>query len=65
MKVNGTAVTWISKYTKPQPPAKPGTGRTDDHLYEELKRLKKENTRLKEERDILKKAATYFAQESR
>jgi transposase len=35
----------------------------DEHLYEELKRLRKENTRLKEERDILKKAAAYFAQQ--
>ena len=30
---------------------------------EELKRLRKVNKRLKQERDILKKAATYFAQE--
>jgi transposase len=35
----------------------------DDHLYEELKRLRKENARLKEERDIVKKAAAYFAQQ--
>lgn len=35
----------------------------DEHLYEELKRLRKENVRLKEERDILKKAAAYFAQQ--
>jgi transposase len=34
-----------------------------EHLYEELKRLRKENARLKEERDILKKAAAYFAQQ--
>ena len=34
----------------------------DEHLYEELKRLRKENVRLKEARDILKKAAAYFAQ---
>jgi transposase len=33
----------------------------DEHLYEALKRLRKENARLKEERDILKKAAAYFA----
>ncbi len=30
-------------------------------LYEENKRLRKEVSRLKEERDILKKAAAYFA----
>lgn len=29
--------------------------RLDDHLYEELKRLKKENARLTEEHDLLKK----------
>ena len=32
-------------------------------LHEELKRLRKENARLKEDREILKKAATYFAKE--
>lgn len=30
---------------------------TDEHLYDELKRLKKEVARLTEERDLLKKAA--------
>jgi transposase len=37
------------------------TVRTDEHLYEELKRLKREIARLTEERDLLKKAAAYFA----
>lgn len=32
---------------------------------EELRRLRRENVRLREERDILKKAAAYFAKESR
>lgn len=54
-----TLHTWISKYTRPTEGDK--TIRTDDHLYEELKRLKKENARLTEERDLLKKAAAYFA----
>lgn len=31
---------------------------------EELARLRRENARLREERDILKKAATWFAQEA-
>jgi len=35
----------------------------DEHVFEELKRLRKENVRLKEERDILKKAAAYFAKD--
>ena len=33
----------------------------DEHRYEELKRLRKENTRWKEEGDILKKAAASCA----
>jgi transposase len=33
----------------------------DEHLYEERKRLRKANARLKEEREIRKKAAAYFA----
>lgn len=35
------------------------------NLFEELKRLRKENMRLKEERDILKKAAAYFAKDAK
>jgi transposase len=33
----------------------------DDDILNELKRLKAENRRLREEREILKKAAAYFA----
>lgn len=58
-----TLHTWISKYSRPLDGTK--TVRTDDHLYDELKRLKKENARLIEERDLLKKAAAYFAKEQR
>jgi transposase len=35
----------------------------DSNPSEELKRLRKENARLKMERDILKKATAYFASE--
>ena len=48
-----TLHTWIGKYHRTVHQEKEVN---DEHLYEELKRLRKENTRLKEERDILKKA---------
>jgi len=47
-----TLHTWINKYSQPKEQNK--AVRTDDHLYEELKRLKKENARLIEKRDLLK-----------
>lgn len=54
---------WISKYHER---SKGPSGRTSaEHLYDELKRLKTENALLKEERAILKKAAAYFAANSR
>jgi transposase len=55
--------TWISKYHQLESPSNKGSG--GKHPYEELKRLRRENTMLKEERDILKKAAAYFAKNSR
>ena len=55
-----TLHTWIGKYHRVERQEK---GVLDVHLYEELKRLRKENARLKEERDILTKAAAYFAQQ--
>lgn len=58
-----TLHTWINKYSQPKEQNK--IVRTDEHLYDELKRLKKENARLIEERDLLKKAAAYFAKEQR
>jgi len=58
-----TLHTWLSKYHHG---SHGGQGQLNsEHLYEELKRLKKENALLKEERDILKKAAAYFAVHSR
>jgi transposase len=58
-----TLHTWINKYSQPKDQNK--AVRTDEHLYDELKRLKKEIVRLTEERDLLKKAAAYFAREQR
>jgi transposase len=50
---------WVAKYyPKASPSVKsPAQGSS----LEELKQLRKENARLREERDILKKAAAYFA----
>jgi len=57
-----TLHTWISKYHKT---AQPAAQKADPpHLYDQLKALRKENKRLQEERDILKKAAAYFAREN-
>ena len=55
-----TLPTWIGKYHRAEHQEKEVN---DEHVYEELKRLRKENARLKEEREILKKAAAYFAQQ--
>jgi len=55
-----TLHTWIGKYSQP----KGATIRTTDHHFDEIKQLKKELTRVTQERDLLKKAAAYFAKES-
>ena len=55
-----TLYTWIDKYSKPKELAM----RTDEHIYDENKRLRKELARVTQERDLLKKAAAYFAKES-
>jgi|TARA_B100000959_G_C14937141_1_gene606221 transposase len=54
-----TLHTWINKYH--QDHRSESTQIDDMHLYDQLKELRKENHRLREERDILKKAAAYFA----
>jgi len=54
-----TIHTWINKYSKP----KTAVERTDEHIYDENKRLKKELARVTQERDLLKKATAYFAKE--
>ena len=58
-----TLHTWIGKYGSPKNSDK--SPRTEEPLYEENKRLKKEIVRLTEERDLLKKAAAYFARVQR
>ena len=46
-----TLHTWIGKYHRAE---RQEQQVQDEHLYEKLKRLRKDNARLKEERDILK-----------
>jgi transposase len=53
--------TWIRKIKEVKPSPEVTEGISLSSLIEENRRLQKENTILKEEKDILKKAATYFA----
>jgi len=55
-----TLHTWIRKYSSPL--KKPAMDQ--EHHFDEIKRLKKELIRVTQERDLLKKAAAYFAKES-
>lgn len=57
-----TLYTWITKFHHHEPSTTKGS--CDKNPYDELKRLRRENSRLKEERNILKKAAAYFAKDS-
>jgi transposase len=52
---------WIGKYYRKKE-TKAAIGQLNDSTNE-IKRLQKENARLRQERDILKKAAAYFASE--
>jgi transposase len=55
-----TLHTWINKYHQ-EAERTPPQQIDDMHLYDQLKELRKENKKLMEEREILKKAAAYFA----
>lgn len=51
---------WVHKYSNPaEVPAK-----TSEHHFDEIKRLKKELSQVTQERDLLKKAAAYFAKQT-
>ena len=57
-----TLYTWVHKYANPK---KSGVlANNNEHIYDEVKRLKKDLTRVTQERDLLKKAAAYFAREA-
>jgi transposase-like protein len=52
---------WVKRYYSEPTASEKSTQKID--AYAEIQRLKKENARLRMERDILKKAAAYFASE--
>ena len=60
----GTLYNWVSQAKKDKTEVIQGDKKlSSEQLIHELLRLKKENARLKEEREILKKAAVFFAKE--
>ena len=60
-----TLYNWISKSKRKPENSKASINQVSIDLHEELKKLRRENAKLKEEREILKKATQYFAKESR
>jgi transposase len=59
-----TLANWVRQARRGQPLLKRLPARPVDEVQAELARLRQENARLKLEREILKKAAAYFAKES-
>lgn len=59
----GSLYSWVSEAKEALSSSE--SKKSEPNLIEELNRLRKENVRLKEEREILKKAATFFAKESK
>jgi transposase len=59
-----TLYNWVNQYKKSHGLIKEKAETSDGDLEAEIKRLKKENAKLKMERDILKKATAYFAKET-
>lgn len=55
-----TLYNWVCKF-RPEESKKSQSG---SEMEDELKALRRENNRLKQERDILKKATAYFAKET-
>lgn len=63
---HNTLHNWIAKYSDSDQINQKNMGNSNKAVcFEENKRLKKELAMVKQERDLLKKAAAYFAKESR
>ena len=60
---SGTLQRWVREHKSQQENAFPGNGRMTPE-QEEIRQLKAEVKRLRTEREILKKAAAFFAKES-
>jgi len=61
---NKTLANWVYRARKGQALVKRQPAQPVSELEAEVSRLRQENTRLKLEKEILKKAAAYFAKES-
>ena len=60
-----TLYDWLKSHKRKEHEKKnPKSTKNKESLEEELKRLRRENLILREERDILKKATAYFAKET-
>lgn len=57
-----TLYTWVDKYSKT---INGSRVHNDNRVYDDVIRLKRELARVTQERDLLKKAAAYFAKESK
>lgn len=56
-----TLYAWVNEIKSADTPA---TEQSNEQMFDELFRLRKELAEVKEQRDILKKATAYFAKES-
>jgi len=61
----GVSVTTLRNWLRTVPAEKPTSAGRVLSLEEQVRRLAKENERLREEREILKKATAFFAKERR